>query len=45
MIMLSSFQDISNLVSYDLVIADWSTDNLVNTDCLKMFLVLFERSS
>jgi len=45
MIMLSSSWDISDLVSGDLVIADWSTDNLVNTDHLERFLVLFERSS
>ena len=40
----SSFQDISNLVSGDLVIANWSADNSVNTDCLETFLVPFERS-
>jgi len=34
-IMSSGFQDISNLVS----------GNLVNTDCLETSLVLFERSS
>ena len=45
MIMLSSSQDIGDLVSDDLVIANWSADNLVNTDCFEMFLVLFERSS
>jgi len=44
MITLSSSQDISDLVSGDLVIADWSADNSVNTDCLEMFLVLFESS-
>jgi len=43
--MSSSSQDISNLVSGNLVIADWSADNLVNTDCFEMFLVPFERSS
>jgi len=45
MIMLSSSQDIGNLVSGDLVIIDWSADNLVNTDHFEIFLVLFERSS
>jgi len=45
MIMLSSSWDIGNLVSGDLVITDWSTDNSVNTDHFEMFLVLFERSS
>ena len=54
-IMLSGSQDISNLVSDDLVITDWSADNSVNTDwsadnsvntdCLETFLVPFERSS
>jgi len=44
-ITLSGFQDISNLVSCDLVIADWSADNSVNTDCLETFLIPFERSS
>ena len=44
-IMLSSFWDIGNLVSGDLVITDWSADNSVNTDCFEMFLVPFERSS
>ena len=43
--MSSSSQDISNLVSGNLVIADWSANNLVNTDCFEMFLVPFERSS
>jgi len=36
MIMLSGSQDISNLVSGDLVIAGWSADNLVNTNCLEI---------
>ena len=45
MIMSSSSWDISNLVFGDLVITDWSVDNLVNTDHLEMFLVPFERSS
>jgi len=45
MIMSSSSQDISNLVSNNLVIADWSADNSVNTDHLEMFLVPFEMSS
>ena len=42
-IMLSSSWDIGDLVSGDLVITDWSADNLVNTDHFEMFLVLFER--
>jgi len=42
---LSSSWDIGDLVSGDLVITDWSADNLVNTDYFEMFLVLFERSS
>jgi len=45
MIILSGSQDISNLVSGDLVITDWSTDNSVNTDHLETFLVPFIRSS
>ena len=45
MITLSSPWDISDLVSGDLVITDWSANNLVNTDHLETFLVLFERSS
>jgi len=45
MIISSSSQDISNLVLSNLVIANWSTDNSVNTDCLETFLVLFERFS
>jgi len=45
MITLSSSWDISDLVSGDLVITDWSADNSVNTDCFETFLVLFERSS
>ena len=45
MIMLSSSWDIGDLVSSDLVTTNWSADNLVNTDCFKMFLVPFERSS
>ena len=44
-ITLSSSWDIGNLVSGDLVITDWSADNLVSTDYFEMFLVLFERSS
>ena len=32
MIMSSGSQDIGNLVCGDLVITDWSADNLVNTD-------------
>ena len=44
MITSSGSQDISNLVSGDLVITDWSADNSVNTDCLEMLLVSFERS-
>ena len=43
MIMLSGSWDIGNLVSGDLVITDWSADNLVNTDCFETFLVLFEK--
>jgi len=43
--MLSGFWDISDLVSGDLVITDWSADNSVNTDCFETFLVTFERSS
>jgi len=43
--MSSGFQDISDLVSGDLVITSQSADNSVNTDCLEMLLVLFERSS
>ena len=39
--MLSSSQDIDNLVSGDLVITDWSANNLVNTDHFETFLVLF----
>ena len=42
MIISSSSQDISNLVSNNLVIADWSADNSVNTDHLETFLVPFE---
>ena len=45
MITLSGSQDIGDLVSGNLVITDWSTDNLVNTDFFETFLVLFERSS
>ena len=45
MIMSSNSQDISNLVSSNLVITNWSADNLVNTDHFEMFLVFFERSS
>ena len=45
MITLSSFWDISDLVSGDLVIANWSADNSVDTDHLETFLVPFERSS
>ena len=45
MIMLSGSWDIGNLVSGNLVITDWSADNLVNTNCFETFLVLFERSS
>jgi len=41
----SNSQDISNLVSGNLVITDWSADNSVNTDCLETFMVPFERSS
>jgi len=44
-IMLSSSWDIGDLVSGDLVIANWSADNLMNTDWFEMFLVPFERSS
>ena len=44
MITLSASQDISDLVSGDLVITDWSADNLVNTDHFETFLVLFEKS-
>jgi len=44
-ITLSSSWDISNLVSGDLVIANWSADNSVNTDCYETFLVPFEMSS
>jgi len=45
MIMLSSSQDISDLVSGNLVITDWSADNSVHTDRFETFLVPFERSS
>jgi len=45
MIILSSFQDINDLVSGSLVIINWSTDNLMNTDYFEVFLVLFERCS
>ena len=44
-IMLSSSWDIGDLVSGDLVIANWSADNLMNTDWFEMFFVPFERSS
>jgi len=44
MITLSSSWDISDLVSGDLVITDWSADNLVNTDHFEMFLVPLGRS-
>ena len=44
-IMLSSSWDIGDLVSGDLVIANWSADNLMNTDWFGMFFVPFERSS
>ena len=44
-ITLSGSRDISDLVSSDLVITDWSADNSVNTDCFETFLVLFKRSS
>jgi len=44
-IILSSFWDIGDLVSGDLVITNWSADNSMNTDCFEMFLVPFERSS
>ena len=44
-IMLSGSQDISNLVFGNLVIANWSTNDLVNTDCFEAFLVPFERFS
>jgi len=44
MIMLSNSQDIGDLVSGNLVIANWSADNSVNTGHLEIFLVLFERS-
>ena len=43
--MLSGSRDISDLVSGDLVITDWSANNSVNTDRFEMFLVLFEISS
>jgi len=42
MIMLSSSQDISDLVSGNLVIIDWSADNSMNTDRFETFLVPFE---
>ena len=42
--MLSSFWDISNLVCSDLVIANWSANNSVNTDCFETLLVPFGRS-
>jgi len=45
MIMSSGSWDISDLVSGDLMITDWSADNSVNTDCFEMFLVPFERPS
>ena len=45
MIMSSSSWDISDLVSGNLVITNWSADNMVNTDCFEMFLVFLERSS
>ena len=43
--MLSGSWDISDLVSGNLEIADWSTDNSMNTNRFEMFLVPFERSS
>jgi len=39
MITSSGSWDISDLVCGDLVIADWSADDLVNTDCFEIFLV------
>ena len=45
MITLSGSRDISDLVSGNLVITDWSANNSVNTDRFEMFLVLFEISS
>ena len=36
-IMLSGFRDIGDLMSSNLVITNWSADNLVNTDCLRYF--------
>jgi len=40
--MLSGSQNFSDLVFGNLVIVNWSADNSVNTDCLEIFLVLFE---
>jgi len=45
MTMLSGSRDISDLVSGDLVITNWSADNSVNTGHFETFLVPFERSS
>jgi len=45
MIISSSSWDISDLVFGNLVIANLSAHNSVNTDHLEMFLILFERSS
>ena len=45
MITSSSFQNISDLVFGNLVIPNWSANNLVNTDHFEMFLVSFKRSS
>ena len=44
-ITLSGSWDISNLVSGNLVITNWSADNSVNTDHFETFLVPFERFS
>ena len=43
--MSSGFQDISDLVSGNLMIANWSANNSMNTDCFETFLVPFKRSS
>ena len=45
MITSSSSQNISDLVFGNLVIPNWSANNLVNTDHFEMFLVSFKRSS
>ena len=43
--MSSSLQDISDLVFGNLVIANWTANNLVDINCFERFLILLERSS